>query len=61
MRETRCSGCGRAFVEITIDVGGEDVVMRSCSNCDIRSWHGPSGELALDGVLAGINANRARR
>jgi hypothetical protein len=60
MRPARCPGCGRAFVEITLDVGGDDLIMRSCSNCDIRSWHGPDGELALDGVLADIT-ERVRR
>jgi hypothetical protein len=61
MRPPRCSGCGRAFVEILLDVGGREVTMRSCSACDVRSWHGPDGELALDGVLADLSADAQRR
>ncbi len=61
MRQPRCSGCGRAFVEIVLDVGGQQVTMRSCSSCDVRSWHGPDGELPLDGVLAGLSSAVKRR
>lgn len=56
----RCS-CGRAFVEITIDVGGQPVIMRSCSHCDVRTWHGPDGEVPLRGVLTGLSAASAKR
>ncbi len=61
MRPRRCSGCGRAFVEITLDVGGDEVMMRSCSACDLRSWHRADGEaLPLDGVLADLSAKVGR-
>ena len=61
MGSVRCGGCGRTFVEITLDIGGDDVIMRSCSNCDVRTWHGPEGELPLDGVLADLSAKVGRR
>jgi hypothetical protein len=61
MVEDRCPGCGRAYVEINLEVGGRLMSMRSCSNCDTRQWFGPDGERALDGVLADISAATSRR
>lgn len=61
MSQERCAGCGRAFVEITLDVGGRAMTMKSCSACDIRRWYGPDGSLALDGVLADIASTTGRR
>jgi hypothetical protein len=40
----RCPGCGRTYVQIELDVGGQPMFMRSCSNCDTRQWFGPDGE-----------------
>ena len=60
MVEERCQGCGRAYVEISLEVGGRMMTMRSCSNCDVRQWHTPDGEKALDGVLADISASTGR-
>ena len=61
MAQERCGGCGRTFVEIQLEIGGAMWSMRSCSNCDTRSWYGPDGEEALDGVLADISASTGRR
>jgi hypothetical protein len=61
MVQERCPGCGRAYVEIGLEVGGRRMTMRSCSNCDTRQWYTPEGEKALDGVLAAISASTARR
>ena len=61
MAQSRCSGCGRTHVEISLEVNGRTMAMRSCSNCDTRQWYGPDGERALDGVLADISAASARR
>jgi hypothetical protein len=60
MGQQRCSGCGRAYVEISLEVGGRPMTMRSCSNCDTRQWFTPDGETALDGVLADISATSGR-
>jgi hypothetical protein len=60
MAQDRCPGCGRAYVEIHLEVGGRTLCMRSCSTCDTRQWYGPDGERALDGVLADISASTAR-
>jgi hypothetical protein len=48
-------------VEISLDVGGRPLRLRSCSHCDTRQWYGPEGEMALDGVLADISAASAKR
>jgi len=61
MVQGRCPGCGRAYVEIRLEVGGRMMTMRSCSYCDTRQWYTPDGEKALDGVLADISANTGRR
>jgi len=61
MGQDRCPGCGRAYVEINLEVGGRALRMRSCSHCDTRQWFGPDGERALDGVLSEISAATARR
>lgn len=61
MAVERCGACGRAYVEITLDVGGRTLTMQSCSHCDTRRWLGPEGELALDGVLDTISEATARR
>ena len=57
----RCPGCGRTYVQIELEVGGQPMFMRSCSNCDTRQWYGPDGERALDGVLSEISASAVRR
>jgi hypothetical protein len=61
MLQDRCPGCERAFVEISLEVGGRVLRMRSCSNCDTRQWFDPEGERPLDGVLAHISATTGRR
>ena len=60
MGQERCEACGRAFIEISLDVGGRPLRLRSCSHCDIRQWFGPEGEMALDGVLADISASTGK-
>ena len=57
--EPTCPSCGRQLVEISLDVGGEDVRMRSCSACDLRSWHTEDGPVAIDGVLQGLRQSSA--
>ena len=52
---TSCELCGRTHVEVELDVWGETLTMRSCSNCDSRQWVGPDGVLDLATVLATVN------
>jgi hypothetical protein len=48
---TYCEICNRPHVEVELDVGGDTLRMRSCSNCDRREWVGAEGVLDLAGVL----------
>jgi hypothetical protein len=46
------------MVEITLTVGEGNVVMRSCSRCDRRSWISDGEPVELDGVLDQIGGTR---
>ncbi|MCB1256554.1 MAG: hypothetical protein KDB26_05575 [Microthrixaceae bacterium] len=48
--------CAHDQVEIAIMVDGTRLVMRSCSECDVRSWHRDGASVALDGVLHDIRS-----
>ncbi len=48
----KCPSCKlHDLVVITMKLGTERVVLRSCSSCDLRSWEGLDGSLRLDSVL----------
>ena len=47
---------GNVDVEIALTIDGSDLMMRSCSICDTRSWHRDGESVALDGVLHDISA-----
>lgn len=51
-----CRACGNEMVEIALTIDGSDLMMRSCSICDTRSWHRDGESVALDGVLHDISA-----
>lgn len=51
-----CRACGNELVEIALTVDGSRLLMRSCSNCDTRSWHRDGESVQLDGVLHDISA-----
>jgi hypothetical protein len=46
-----CRNCGNEEVEIGLTIDGSRLVMRSCSTCDVRSWHRDGDQVDLDGVL----------
>lgn len=49
----KCPSCRtRELVVITMKVGAEQIVLRTCSSCDLRYWEGLDGQLPLDSVLA---------
>ena len=54
----RCERCQTTMVEITLTVGEGNVVMRSCSRCDRRSWISDGEPVELDGVLDQIGGTR---
>lgn len=47
--------CDHEKVEIAIVVDGTRLLMRSCSECDVRSWHRDGSSVELDGVLHDIS------
>ena len=51
MQTRKCYRCERQMVTITLEIGGEEKTLRSCSNCDIREWETNDGGETLDGVL----------
>lgn len=51
-----CNACGNEQVEIGLTIDGSRLIMRSCSNCDTRSWHRDGESVGLDGVLHDISA-----
>ena len=58
--EVRCGGCGDTVVEITLLIDGEELTMRSCSNCDNRSWHRGGAPVELGGILADLSSSPTR-
>lgn len=55
-----CPSCGDDVVEIGLTVDGHRLVMVSCSNCDLRSWHRDGEVVKIDGVLTDLSATRTR-
>jgi transcription elongation factor Elf1 len=48
----KCPRCPtHDLVEITMKLGSDPVVLRSCSSCDLRSWEGLDGSIPLGAVL----------
>jgi len=56
----RCSECGEPVVEINLLIDGQAIAMRSCSECDTRSWHRDGHEIDLGGVLADLSNTPTR-
>lgn len=59
-RTEPCVGCGQEVVEINLLIDGEDLTMRSCSNCDHRSWHRGGAQVDLGGILADLSSTPTR-
>lgn len=58
--EISCPSCNEPMVEINLLIDGEDLTMRSCSNCDTRSWHRGGAPVELGGVLADLSSSPTR-
>lgn len=58
----RCATCGHQAVAISMHVDGTDLVMRSCDNCDTRTWALGGAPIELDTALdeVGLRAGRRR-
>ena len=58
--EVKCGSCGEVVVEINLLIDGEELTMRSCSNCDNRSWHRGGAPVQLGGILADLSSSPTR-
>ncbi|HYA44253.1 MAG TPA: hypothetical protein VED59_01500 [Acidimicrobiales bacterium] len=48
----KCPNCQtKELIVIEMNVGTEQVVLHSCSACDLRWWETKAGTLSLAGVL----------
>jgi len=56
-----CERCGGSLVIITINVSEGARTLQSCSRCDRRSWRADGEPIKLDGVLADLSDDAARR
>lgn len=55
-----CPTCGTALAEIHMTVDGEQLTMRSCTPCGVRSWHRAGIPFPLEDVLADLSARDTR-
>lgn len=47
-----CTGCaGANVIAIRMRIGGEEIMFRRCSKCEVNRWSDTSGEISLDEVL----------
>jgi hypothetical protein len=46
-----CPRCRGPLVAIEIRLSGNDLLMRSCSKCDVRWWSSAGEDVDLTGVL----------
>jgi hypothetical protein len=49
--DDHCPRCRGPLVAIEIRLSGTDLVMKSCSRCDVRFWSSEGNDLELAGVL----------
>ncbi len=56
-----CSVCDHEVVAIAIMVDGRPLRMRSCSNCDTRSWDLEGDPVELGKVLTEVGMHVGRR
>jgi len=58
--DARCAACGQGVVEVNMLIDGREIDMRSCSNCERRSWHVGGVPMALGEILACLSAAPTR-
>ena len=56
----RCPRCNAPYVEITVTLGGTNATMRSCSECDQRTWVTDGRPADLHGVLSDLSVEPRR-
>gem|GEM_PF-3060087 len=48
MLESSCPRCHGHLVAIALQLEGRDLVMQSCSRCDVRFWHDAAEDAAVE-------------
>jgi hypothetical protein len=56
-----CQRCQKPTIEIEMALEGRRMVMRSCRQCDTRSWEYDGEAVGLDHVLSSIPPTRYKR
>ena len=56
-----CGRCGGTLVTININVAEGTRTLQSCSRCDRRVWQADGAPVKLDGVLADLSDDAAKR
>lgn len=56
----RCPRCDAPYVEITVTLAGTVATMRSCSECDQRTWTTAGRAVDLEGVLSDLSVEPRR-
>jgi len=51
-----CDRCSTGLVEIELLIDDQPLVMRSCSECDTRSWHRRGGPAELGDILTDLSS-----
>lgn len=54
----RCPRCDAPYVEITVNLSGTEATMRSCSECDQRTWITDGRPADLECVLSDLTVER---
>lgn len=55
---TTCPQCAKRLVEIKMTIQDRNVVMRSCSPCELRWWHAEGDEVGVETIIELASAMR---
>jgi len=56
-----CPACGKDLVRLKMLVDGNNLVMTSCANCDIRQWSRAGRQIDLGEALVEVGEHAGRR
>lgn len=57
----RCPACKKDLVRVKMLVDGNNLVMTSCANCDIRQWSRAGEQIDLSEALVEVGEHAGRR
>jgi hypothetical protein len=58
---TSCERCGAPTVEIGLLKSSAQLLLRSCSRCDLRTWLQDGRPAPMEAVLAAVSTSGRRR